>query len=111
MNTESPGSVPPSPIDPLAFVLILGVKAYRKVSKFKGAGVCRFYPTCSAYALEALQIHGGIRGTALALKRILKCHPLHPGGFDPVPPARYQPSNQPSNQPQEKPNSPNQGTE
>lgn len=103
MNTPTPKETPPPVVDPLAFVLILGVKAYRKVSKFKGAGVCRFYPTCSAYALEALQIHGGIRGTALALKRILKCHPLHPGGFDPVPPPR--------GQPQEKPNSPNQGTE
>lgn len=107
MNTDTAKAVPSPLVDPLAFVLILGVKAYRKVSKFKGAGVCRFYPTCSAYALEALQKHGGIRGTTLALKRILKCHPLHPGGFDPVPPPR----GQYQNQMQEKPNSPHQGTE
>jgi uncharacterized protein len=90
-----PRDLPPR-ADPLAWLLIVGVKAYRKVSKYKGAGVCRFHPTCSAYALEALQLHGGVRGTALALKRILKCHPLHPGGYDPVPPPRGAPN--PSNQ-------------
>ncbi|SDB24598.1 hypothetical protein SAMN02927930_00953 [Pseudidiomarina indica] len=46
---------------------------------------CRFSPTCSQYAIEAIQIHGIIRGFWLASKRILKCHPGHPGGFDPVP--------------------------
>ncbi len=46
---------------------------------------CRFYPTCSAYAYEALCRHGIIRGGALAFRRILKCHPFHPGGVDPVP--------------------------
>jgi putative membrane protein insertion efficiency factor len=46
---------------------------------------CRFTPTCSHYALEALEIHGAIKGSWLALTRILRCHPWHPGGFDPVP--------------------------
>jgi putative membrane protein insertion efficiency factor len=46
---------------------------------------CRFYPTCSSYALEALQLHGTIKGTYLSLRRILKCHPFHEGGIDPVP--------------------------
>lgn len=46
---------------------------------------CRFYPSCSHYALEAVQTHGSLRGSFLAIKRVLKCHPFHPGGFDPVP--------------------------
>ena len=46
---------------------------------------CRFHPTCSHYALEALTLHGSIRGSILAARRIGRCHPFHPGGFDPVP--------------------------
>lgn len=46
---------------------------------------CRFYPTCSHYALQALQRHGPIRGSGLTIDRILRCHPLNPGGYDPVP--------------------------
>jgi hypothetical protein len=47
---------------------------------------CRFEPSCSAYALEALERHGAFRGSQLALRRVLRCHPFHPAGFDPVPP-------------------------
>lgn len=47
--------------------------------------VCRFYPSCSQYAIEALEKHGAFRGSFLAAKRIARCHPLNPGGFDPVP--------------------------
>jgi uncharacterized protein len=47
---------------------------------------CRFAPTCSAYAVEAIEVHGAGRGSWLALRRLLKCAPWHPGGYDPVPP-------------------------
>jgi len=46
---------------------------------------CRFHPTCSAYAVQALQQHGALRGSALAVRRIVRCHPLNDGGLDPVP--------------------------
>jgi len=46
---------------------------------------CRFYPSCSEYAYEAVEKHGAIRGGALSLKRLLRCHPYNPGGYDPVP--------------------------
>ncbi|KYG30630.1 membrane protein insertion efficiency factor YidD [Priestia endophytica] len=46
---------------------------------------CRFHPTCSHYGLQSIQRFGAIKGTYLTIKRILKCHPFHPGGFDPVP--------------------------
>lgn len=67
--------------------LRLLIRAYQLlVSPWLGAR-CRFYPSCSHYALEALQIHGSLRGSWLSLARLARCHPFHPGGYDPVPPS------------------------
>jgi len=68
--------------------LQLPIHVYRKVISPWKPPTCRFYPTCSAYALEALEKHGPVRGTWLAVRRICKCHPFHPGGVDPVPPRK-----------------------
>ena len=69
-------------------VLLAGIAAYQRyVSPVLGQR-CRFVPSCSAYAGEAIRSHGAARGGWLAVRRIAKCHPFHPGGHDPVPPAR-----------------------
>lgn len=60
----------------------------RFISPFKRP-CCRFYPTCSEYAIEAIREYGLVFGVFLALKRLLKCHPFHPGGYDPVNTDRY----------------------
>lgn len=63
----------------------LPVRGYRRwISPLKPP-TCRFHPTCSAFAIEALELHGPVRGTWLSLRRILRCQPLCNGGFDPVP--------------------------
>ncbi|MHC5410006.1 membrane protein insertion efficiency factor YidD [Listeria seeligeri] len=66
-------------------ILIGGIRLYQKyISRFTPA-TCRFYPTCSAYGIEAIQTHGALKGSYLAIKRISKCHPFHKGGLDFVP--------------------------
>ncbi|GJM77973.1 membrane protein insertion efficiency factor YidD [Paenibacillus timonensis] len=62
------------------------IHVYRKFISPLKPPTCRFYPTCSAYALEAIEVHGPLKGSWLAAKRIVKCQPFHPGGYDPVPP-------------------------
>jgi len=70
---------------PLARVLSWPIKAYRLIgSPWVGRG-CRFHPTCSAYALEALETHGGLKGGYLSVVRILRCHPWGGSGIDNVP--------------------------
>ena len=75
-------------MSPVARVLLALVGGYRRwVSPLLGPH-CRFAPSCSAYAAEALAVHGAGRGSWLAVRRIARCHPFHPGGHDPVPPVR-----------------------
>lgn len=66
-------------------VLIGIVRAYQLFLGPLLPSSCRYYPTCSTYAIEALQKHGALRGSLLAIRRIGRCHPFHAGGYDPVP--------------------------
>ncbi|RYY08848.1 MAG: membrane protein insertion efficiency factor YidD [Alphaproteobacteria bacterium] len=66
--------------------LLIGLlKLYRLVVSPLYGNVCRYYPSCSAYALRSVEFHGAVRGTWLAGRRLLRCHPWTPGGYDPVP--------------------------
>ncbi|MFE8698159.1 membrane protein insertion efficiency factor YidD [Cytobacillus sp. FJAT-53684] len=66
-------------------IMIGFIRFYQIVISPLKPPTCRFYPTCSHYGLESVKRFGAIKGGWLAVKRILKCHPFHPGGFDPVP--------------------------
>jgi len=69
----------------IVFILSSLILFYKKAISPHFLPVCRFYPSCSTYALESIKKYGVIKGIFLAMKRILKCHPLHKGGYDPVP--------------------------
>ena len=69
----------------MAFVLVIFVRAYQWLVSPLLPPACRFYPSCSAYAAEAVRRHGAAKGTVLSVKRLARCHPLCEGGVDPVP--------------------------
>ncbi|MBB2184740.1 membrane protein insertion efficiency factor YidD [Lachnospiraceae bacterium MD1] len=67
-------------------ILVILIKGYRKyISPLKRTSTCIYTPTCSLYAIEALEKYGALKGTYLAVRRVLRCHPFHEGGYDPVP--------------------------
>ncbi|WP_026421799.1 membrane protein insertion efficiency factor YidD [Actinokineospora inagensis] len=84
-TTTTAGQARPGPV---ARALLLPVRGYRRWVSPLLPPACRFYPSCSEYAAEALTTHGALRGSWLALRRLLRCGPWHPGGLDPVPPPR-----------------------
>lgn len=71
--------------DPAARLLAGAVRAYQLTLRGVIGAHCRFEPSCSHYAIGALHAHGALRGSALAARRVLRCNPWHPGGYDPVP--------------------------
>jgi putative membrane protein insertion efficiency factor len=85
MDSASGSSSPEPRPGTVARGLLLLVDAYRLTLSPLLGGYCRFVPSCSVYAQEALRRHGALRGSRLALLRLLRCHPFHPAGLDPVP--------------------------
>lgn len=69
----------------MKYILIKLIRGYRLFISPLFPPTCRFQPTCSNYAITAIEKFGAIKGSFLAVKRILRCHPFHPGGYDPVP--------------------------
>lgn len=93
MSSSSASGEPGAPRPaPAARLLLLLVDAYRLALSPLLGGHCRFFPSCSVYAQDALRTHGARRGTWLALRRLARCHPFSTGGFDPVPGAPRPPS-------------------
>ena len=68
----------------IARAMVFSIRMYQKVSRYTPS-ICRFQPTCSEYAAQAILRYGAVKGTWLAVKRIGRCHPWNPGGYDPVP--------------------------
>ncbi|MCG5215637.1 membrane protein insertion efficiency factor YidD [Streptosporangium sp. KLBMP 9127] len=86
-STALPSAEPSS----AARILLLPIRFYRAFIGPMLGPQCRFHPSCSAYGLEAITVHGALRGSWLTIRRIGRCHPFHPGGHDPVPPRPIRP--------------------
>jgi putative membrane protein insertion efficiency factor len=81
-----------SRLNPFQRLLLWPLGFYRRyLSPLKPQPTCRFHPTCSHYAVDAITSHGALRGSLLAVWRVLRCHPFNAGGFDPVPPVSRKP--------------------
>lgn len=70
---------------PIAVGFLTAIRGYQRFLSPMLPPSCRFHPTCSEYTRQAIEKYGAVRGTYLGVRRILKCHPFHPGGYDPVP--------------------------
>ena len=90
----------------LVTLLLLPIRGYQRFVSPMTAAHCRFAPTCSAYAVEALQVHGPLRGGWLAIRRVARCHPFHAGGSDPVPSRATNPVPSPARNPVPTPGAP-----
>ena len=84
-SNNLPAQGEPAAVGPLAAVLLFLLAVYRGLISPLLGPRCRYVPTCSSYAVEAVQRHGALRGSWLTLKRLLRCHPFAEGGYDPVP--------------------------
>lgn len=69
----------------IQYGLIAMIRVYRLALSALLGHCCRFEPTCSAYTMDAIKMYGCLKGSGLGMRRVLRCHPWHPGGFDPVP--------------------------
>ncbi len=89
---EDPERGPDRPPSLLARAILAALRGYKILISPLFAGACRFTPSCADYTAEAVRVHGALRGALLGARRLARCHPLGPFGFDPVPPPRRPPA-------------------